>query len=132
MLLTFTIGFAGISPATHAQTTSAYTAPEFASKAHEQRYHRLTRTVQCPNCEGSPVTSSPSPFAMAISAEIARRIKAGESDAEIRAFLIERYGPSIVSDPPLAGSTLLLYIAAALVLFGMVLLILRILMRLRQ
>ena len=103
-----------------AQTNESYNTPEFSTPEQAARYYHLLRIVQCPNCQGSPVASSPSPFAITISTEIAQRINRGQSDDEIRAFLIERYGPSIVSDPPLSATTLPLYLVAILSLLGMI------------
>ena len=47
---------------------------------------------------------------MDLKREIRGMIKAGRSDAEIREFLVRRYGDFVLYRPPLKSSTLLLWL----------------------
>ncbi|HUI48899.1 MAG TPA: cytochrome c-type biogenesis protein [Acidimicrobiia bacterium] len=67
------------------------------------RANRLEHQLACPVCEGQSVADSNSPQSAAIRADIPRRIAAGESDAEIRAFYVARYTEKILETPSNSG-----------------------------
>jgi cytochrome c-type biogenesis protein CcmH len=71
------------------------TAPPSAS----QRAETLDAELRCPVCQGESVADSPSSTARAIAADVGRRVRAGQSDAEIRRFYVDRYGPGILLAP---------------------------------
>jgi cytochrome c-type biogenesis protein CcmH len=48
--------------------------------------------------------------------EIARLVAAGQSDAQVRAFMVERYGDYVLYDPPVAWHTAALWSAPLLLL----------------
>jgi cytochrome c-type biogenesis protein CcmH len=45
-------------------------------------------------------------------------ISAGRSDAEIKTFLVERYGDFVLYRPPMQGNTLALWAIPGVLLFG--------------
>jgi cytochrome c-type biogenesis protein CcmH len=67
------------------------------------RAERLTRELACPVCEGQSVADSNAPESREIRADIPRRIAAGQSDADIRAFYVSRYGSHILLTPANGG-----------------------------
>lgn len=69
----------------------------------EGRSRRLAAGLRCPVCQGLSVADSPSPTARAISADIRRRIDAGESDGEIRRAYVDRYGEWVLLEPSGTG-----------------------------
>jgi cytochrome c-type biogenesis protein CcmH len=81
---------------------------------------RLASGLRCPVCQGLSVADSPSPTARAISADIRRRVDAGESDGEIRQAYVERYGEWVLLEPTGAGLGAVVWALpiAALVLAG--------------
>jgi cytochrome c-type biogenesis protein CcmH len=68
-----------------------------------QRAHHLAAELRCPTCRNLSVADSDAAAARAVRAEIGRRVAAGESDAQIRAFLVSRYGGDILLTPPASG-----------------------------
>jgi cytochrome c-type biogenesis protein CcmH len=68
-----------------------------------QRAHHLAAELRCPTCRNLSVADSDAAAARAVRAEIGRRVAAGESDAQIRAFLVSRYGDDILLTPPASG-----------------------------
>jgi cytochrome c-type biogenesis protein CcmH/NrfF len=60
---------------------------------------RLSREFRCVDCEGLSVAESATASARAARADIRSRITDGESDAEIRAIFIDRYGESVLLKP---------------------------------
>jgi cytochrome c-type biogenesis protein CcmH len=67
------------------------------------RAERLEHQLACPVCEGQSVFDSNSPQSDAIRADIPKRIAAGQSDAEIRAFYVSRYTEKILETPSNSG-----------------------------
>lgn len=59
--------------------------------------------IRCPTCQGETVAASEVPAAKAIVADIARRLKGGQTPGQVRAYLVSRYGVSILESPPTGG-----------------------------
>jgi cytochrome c-type biogenesis protein CcmH len=79
----------------------------------------LAEEIQCPECDGVSVAQSLAPTSRAIVRDLRRRVAAGESDDDIRAAYVERYGESILLNPEGDGLGLLVWgLPVALVLAG--------------
>ena len=90
--------------------------------------HDLASTLRCPTCRSQSAADSDAPAAKAIRAEIARRLADGQSDDEIRAYLVSRYGESILLTPSrrgIAGLVWILPVALTVVAVAVVVLVLR-------
>ena len=68
-----------------------------------QRTSGIAAQVRCPTCEGLSAAESDAPASVAIREEIRRRVDAGQSDQEVRAFLVGRYGRDILLTPEGSG-----------------------------
>ena len=73
----------------------------------DQRVERITSVVRCPTCQGLSVAQSDAPAARAIEDEVRRRVQAGESDGQIKGYLVSRYGQDIIILPEAEGVGLL-------------------------
>ncbi|HTV02721.1 MAG TPA: cytochrome c-type biogenesis protein CcmH [Luteitalea sp.] len=74
----------------------------------------LTHQVMSPYCPGLTLAACPSGSAADLRAEIAARVKAGESSTAILDDLARRFGPAIRGVPTARGSGLLLWVVPAL------------------
>jgi cytochrome c-type biogenesis protein CcmH len=89
--------------------------PAFASydrltdPAQEARAEALQEQLRCPVCQGESLAESNAPLAADLRHLIRQRIAAGDSDAQVKAFLVARYGNFILMKPPLMASTWLLW-----------------------
>ena len=70
---------------------------------NDERAQALEQTIKCPVCRGQSVAESDSEASKAIRVEVARRIDAGESDSEIRAYFAATLGEDILIRPPSSG-----------------------------
>ena len=70
----------------------------------------LSRQVRCPTCEGLSAAESDAASSVAVREEIRRRVEAGESDAEVRSFLVGRYGGDILLTPAGSGVAALVWV----------------------
>jgi cytochrome c-type biogenesis protein CcmH len=89
-----------------------------------QRAHAIDAQLRCPSCEGISVADSSASTAVAIRHAVAARVRAGQSDGQIDAFLVSRYGPGILLRPPTHGWTTWVWVlppgALVLAVAGMV------------
>jgi cytochrome c-type biogenesis protein CcmH len=72
---------------------------------------RIGKQLQCPVCSGAPVSDSPSELAGQMRTVIRAKLEAGESEEQIVAYFVERYGDSVLIEPPRRGIGLLVWIA---------------------
>lgn len=75
-----------------------------------ERVKDLEAELRCLVCQGQSIAESDSDFAHDIRREINRMIAEDSTDAEIKAFLVERYGDFILFRPPWQSTTVLLWI----------------------
>ena len=76
---------------------------ESGPPTEDQRVHRISSVVRCPTCRGLSAAQSDAPPAEAIREEVRRRVQAGESDGEIKDYLVSRYGEDILLEPEADG-----------------------------
>lgn len=67
------------------------------------RARHIASEVRCPTCGGLSAADSDAPASLEIRREIRRRVDAGQSDAEIRDFLVGSYGKDILLKPETRG-----------------------------
>src|SRR5689334_13133213 len=72
------------------------------SQSASARAARLDREFKCPDCQGESIANSGTVSARAIRADVAQRVAAGQSDAQIRAYYVSRY-PDILLRPDSGG-----------------------------
>lgn len=77
----------------------------------EARVQQLAAELRCPVCRNQSLADSDAPMAADLRAEIRRQVQAGRSDAEVRRFMVERYGDMVSYKPPVAVRTLPLWLA---------------------
>ena len=84
--------------------------------ALEARARALSSELRCMVCQNQSIDDSDAPLAHDIRLLIRQRIANGESNSEIRAYLVSRYGDFILLKPPFQLDTLLLWLVAPLTL----------------
>lgn len=75
----------------------------------DQRVERITSVVRCPTCRGLSAAQSDAPSAESIRDEVRRRVVAGETDAQIKDYLVSRYGEDILLQPEAEGVGVLVW-----------------------
>lgn len=113
-----------VLPALGASQVDVY---DFPSEAHEARYRALIAELRCPKCLNTNLAGSDAPIAQDLRRTVHRLVTTEDmTDAEIRAWLQERYGDFVLYDPPFRPDTWVLWLAP----LGFLLLGLYILLRL--
>lgn len=98
-------------------TAFAARAPEtLPDPAQESRAQTLQKEFRCLVCQGESIDESNAPLAADLRRLIREHIQKGESDAEIRRYLVARYGDFILMNPPVQADTYALWAAPFVVL----------------
>ena len=88
----------------------------FDDPAQQARYERLNRELRCLVCQNQTIADSTAPLAADLRREVREMMHAGRSDAEIRQFMLERYGDFVLYRPRMNAANFLLWAAPALLL----------------
>jgi cytochrome c-type biogenesis protein CcmH len=81
-----------------------------------ERIDAIARTIKCPVCPGESVYESRNSVAVNVKNEIAREVRAGRTDDEIRSTLAARFGDSILLVPRASGVDSLVWVLPVVVL----------------
>ena len=84
--------------------------------ALEARARDLSAQLRCLVCQNQSIDDSDASLAKDIRVLIRERISKGESNDQVRDFLVSRYGDFILLKPPFKRETLLLWLSAPLTL----------------
>ena len=82
----------------------------------EARARDLSAQLRCMVCQNQSIDNSNADLARDLRLLVRERLKAGDSDDEIRAYLVQRYGDFILLKPPVKPETLVLWGAPIIVL----------------
>jgi cytochrome c-type biogenesis protein CcmH len=85
---------------------------------NESRARDLSRELRCMVCQNQSIDDSEAPLARDLRLLVRERIAAGDSDAQVIDFLVERYGEFVLLKPRLNPHTLLLWLLPPLALAG--------------
>lgn len=87
----------------------------FKDHAQELRFQALTKQLRCLQCQNESLADSNAPLAADLRKQVFEQMQAGKSDDEIKHWLTARYSDFVLYDPPLHGSTWLLWFGPLLV-----------------
>lgn len=82
----------------------------------EARAQVLHRSLRCVVCQNESIAESNAVLAADLRNVVRERIAAGDTDEEVTAFMVERYGDFVLLRPPFEASTWLLWLGPFLVL----------------
>ena len=86
-----------------------------ADPALEARARALSQTLRCLVCQNESIDESDASLAHDIRILLRERLRAGDSDAAARQYIVARYGDFVLLKPPLETATLALWFGPALV-----------------
>jgi cytochrome c-type biogenesis protein CcmH len=84
--------------------------------AQEQRARALSKDLRCVVCQNQSIDDSDAPLARDLRLLVREQIAAGKTDAQVRDYVVERYGNFVLLKPPMEGDTLLLWVGPFAVL----------------
>tara|TARA_E500000318_G_scaffold84121_2_gene79850 strand:- start:1535 stop:2017 length:483 start_codon:yes stop_codon:yes gene_type:complete len=77
--------------------------------ALEARARELSKEIRCLVCQNQSIDDSNAGLAKDLRVILRERLVAGDSDTEIKTFLVERYGDFVLLKPPVKAETLFLW-----------------------
>jgi cytochrome c-type biogenesis protein CcmH len=107
---------------------AVFVEDRLSDPAQEKRANELSKEFRCLVCQNQTIADSNAGLARDLRKVVRERIVAGDTNAEVRQYLVDRYGDWVLMEPPMKTGTLLLWIGPALFLIGggiMVILMLR-------
>jgi cytochrome c-type biogenesis protein CcmH len=96
--------------------TFAVDPTELPDPALQARYRALTHELRCVQCQNQSIADSPVGLAADLRREVRDMLLAGKTDAEIRDFMVARYGEFILFRPRMSARNAWLWAAPAVLL----------------
>jgi cytochrome c-type biogenesis protein CcmH len=84
--------------------------------ALESRAREIGRALRCVVCQNQSIDDSSAEVARDMRRAVRERLTAGDSDRDVFAFMVARYGDYVLLKPPFKAGTLVLWLGAPLVL----------------
>ena len=83
--------------------------------ALERRARAISTELRCVVCQNQSIDDSDAPLARDLRILVRDRLKAGSSDAEVRTFVVQRYGEFVLLRPVVGWHTAVLWVGPALI-----------------
>jgi len=101
-----------------------FSAPAFAvqpdevlkDQALEKRARDISSGLRCLVCQNQSIDDSDAQLAKDLRLLVRERLVAGDSDQQVRDFLVQRYGEFVLLKPTFSAHNMLLWLTPALVL----------------
>ncbi len=91
---------------------------QFRDAAEEARFHGLTAELRCVKCQNQSLADSNAQIAQDLRREVLDLMRQSKSDAQVKQFLVDRYGEFVLYRPDVAPGTYLLWFGPLLLLLG--------------
>jgi cytochrome c-type biogenesis protein CcmH len=82
-------------------------------QSNAQRAAAIDAQLRCPSCIDETVADSSASAAVAVRHEVAHLVAEGQTNSQIDADLVSRYGPSILLRPPTTGLAAAVWVVPA-------------------
>ena len=93
-------------------------AERLPDPAQEARAREIFREVRCMVCQNETIDDSEAELARDLRMVVREQVKAGRSEAEVKAFLTARYGEFVLMRPSFSAGNLALWLGPLLVVLG--------------
>lgn len=109
---------AALSAPVPAQVVKDPAPRAFRDAAEERRFHALVSELRCVMCQNQSLADSNAQIAVDLRREVLELMRSGRSDAQIKDYLVARYGEFVLYRPPVRGATWLLWLGPGLLLLA--------------
>jgi cytochrome c-type biogenesis protein CcmH len=103
------------SAAAQQPAEDTYVAP-LSDPVLEARAKAMQKDLRCLVCQGQSIDESNAPLAADLRRLIRQQIQAGQSDDQVKEFLVARYGAFVLMKPPVRFDTYILWFGPILLL----------------
>jgi cytochrome c-type biogenesis protein CcmH len=84
--------------------------------ALESRARVISKELRCPVCQNQSIDDSDADLAHDLRVLVRQRLKAGDSDEQVKQYIVNRYGDYVLLDPPFKSTTYALWFGPAFIL----------------
>ena len=91
---------------------------QFTDASEEARFHALTAELRCVMCQNQSLADSNAQIAHDLRREVLDLMRQGKNDAQVKQFLVERYGEFVLYKPDVAPATYILWFGPLLLLLA--------------
>ena len=91
---------------------------QFHDRAEETRFHALVSELRCVMCQNQSLADSNAQIAHDLRREVLQLMRQGNSDEQVKQFLVARYGEFVLYQPRVESKTWLLWFGPALLLLA--------------
>ncbi|QOW23099.1 cytochrome c-type biogenesis protein [Novilysobacter avium] len=91
---------------------------QFTDQAEADRFHDLAGELRCVKCQNQSLADSNAAIAQDLRHEVLTLMRQGKSNAEVKDYLVARYGEFVLYRPRMDTKTWLLWFGPALVLLA--------------
>lgn len=90
--------------------------PPLKDPAQQATYERLIHEIRCVVCQNQTIADSTAPLAADLRREVHDMLAAGQTEDQVKTFLLNRYGDFVLYRPRFTLETALLWLAPGLLL----------------
>ena len=109
-------GLIALLLALSAWAASASATAVSTDSALDERVQRVTTELRCPVCQNQTIADSHAELAVQLRNEVRQQLSQGATEAQVRDFMVERYGDFVLYRPPVNLQTGLLWGGPAILL----------------
>lgn len=113
VVLAIALAFASAPLGTVLAVTPQEVLPD---KALEKRARDISAELRCLVCQNQSIDDSDAPLAHDLRILVRERLTAGDTNDQVREFIVARYGEFVLLKPPFSAETLLLWFMPVLAL----------------
>jgi len=88
----------------------------FATEQQEQQFQTLTSELRCLVCQNESLAASDATLAVELRQQIYAKVKAGQTNAQIKHYMVARYGDFVLFKPPVNHRTYVLWFGPIILL----------------
>ncbi|MCJ8298265.1 MAG: cytochrome c-type biogenesis protein CcmH [Pseudomonadales bacterium] len=90
---------------------------EFDNNTQRKRFQQLSQELRCPKCQNQNLAGSNSAIASDLRDKLYQMVRAGQSTAQIKTYMVERYGEFVLYKPSMNSMTYALWYGPFVLLF---------------
>ena len=89
---------------------------QFSDEELRKRFHQLNQELRCPKCQNQNLADSDASIAADLREEVYRLLNEGNTDDQVKDYLVERYGEYVLYRPKWSKETWVLWLAPVFLL----------------
>lgn len=102
--LVFSMFLALFSSSLQAEQIYSFNSPE-----EEKLFRQITSELRCPKCQNQSIADSDAELSEDLRFIVYQKLKKGETKKQILSYMQDRYGDSVLYDPPVNKNTYILW-----------------------